>query len=158
MNIQDLGAIGELVSAIAVIASVLYLAVQIRHGLDGYRSAIAQQITTQFSNMQMEIAKDDKLLSAWSKAQADRPLDEQEALRAIYITSSFMIAFENMFYQYRAGMLDKDSYYPRRVAMTAIMRTSLSRSWWQRFGRHQFPPEFVTEVESVIKDHQERAE
>ena len=31
-TIQDLGAIGELISAIAVVATLFYLAVQVRHG------------------------------------------------------------------------------------------------------------------------------
>lgn len=45
MDIQDLGAIGELIGGIAVIASVIYLAIQIRHGISGYQShAVIEEV------------------------------------------------------------------------------------------------------------------
>ena len=74
MSLQDLGAIGELLGGIAVIASVLYLAVQIRHGLQGYQSNITQQITNHFSTLQIMIAQDLDLMNAWARGQSTRNL------------------------------------------------------------------------------------
>lgn len=51
MTLQDLGAIGEVIGGIAVIVSFIYLALQVRHGLQGYRSNITQEVTNHFSRL-----------------------------------------------------------------------------------------------------------
>ncbi len=110
MTLQDLGALGELVGGIAVIASVLYLAIQIRHGLNGYRSTMTQEVTSHFSRMQLEIAKSPELLAAWDKAERGESLTPLEQRAVLQVVSSYMIGFENLFIQYKSGMLGEDAY------------------------------------------------
>ncbi len=50
MDIQDLGSLGELIGGIAVVASVIYLTIQIRHGISGYRSQTIMRPPTTFLN------------------------------------------------------------------------------------------------------------
>ena len=152
MTIQDLGAIGEFLGGIAVVASVLYLAVQIRHGMHGYRSAITQEVTTHFSKLLMEVAQNRELAEVWTKTQTGEPLDEAEQRLAWFVTASFMIGYENMFYQHRAGMIDTDSYGTRRLIMARMIQNSSGQQWWNQFGKHQHPPEFSREVEQAVED------
>ncbi len=50
MTIQDLGSIGELVAAIATLATLGYLAVQIRQNTRSMRAAAFQASTTRASD------------------------------------------------------------------------------------------------------------
>jgi len=152
MTLQDWGAIGELLGGIAVVASVLYLAIQIRHGLQGYQSNITQQITSHFSLLQLEIAKDAGLFTAWTKAQRGEPLSEDESARVLQIVSSYLIGFENMYYQYRQGMLEENAWRARRNVIANLIKIPGTDAWWSEFGTRQFPADFVQEVESIKRE------
>ena len=152
MNIQDLGSLGELIGGLAVIASVIYLSIQIRHGIAGYRSQTILEITIHFSNLQLEVAKSDLLLQAWMKAERGDALSELEQRRVVNIVSSYLIGFENMHAQYRTGMMDPDAYEARRTIIAALMTFTGITYWWERFGRAQFPPEFVADVDLAISE------
>ncbi len=46
MTVQDLGSIGELIAAIATVATLVYLAMQIRQNSTAVKSAAAQSVLT----------------------------------------------------------------------------------------------------------------
>jgi len=77
MTIQDLGNIGELVAAIATVATLVYLAIQIRSNTIAVRSAAAQSVHEAFATWYRMIAADGRMtagamsavaLSAWLDA------------------------------------------------------------------------------------------
>ncbi|MFT4796766.1 MAG: hypothetical protein ACJAXW_002461 [Candidatus Azotimanducaceae bacterium] len=158
MTLQDLGAIGELIGGIAVIVSFIYLALQVRHGMRGYRSNITQEVTNHFSRLQFEIAKDTELLEVWYRAERGEDLTDFEQRRVTQIVSSYMIAFENMFFQYQEGMMDTDGYEARRPSMAFILSYSGAQKWWNNYGSTQHPHKFVQEVEQVIKEFREHVQ
>jgi len=73
LNIQDLGAIGELIAAIATLVTLIYLAVQIRHSkllLEEHKKlalSAAYQVRTGF---RMDLAKDYSMDESWLTLQA----------------------------------------------------------------------------------------
>lgn len=152
MNFQDLGAIGELIGGIAVVASVIYLTVQIRHGITGYQSNTILQTTHHFSNLQMETAKSDLMLEAWTKAERREALTDLEQRRIINIISSYLIGFENMFSQCKHRMMDRESYEARRIVFGSFMAYTGIWQWWMAIGRNQFPDDFVADVEKSVID------
>jgi len=156
MTLQDLGAIGELIGGVAMIVSLIYVAVQIRHGLHGFKSSITQEVTTHFSRIQLDIAKDTELLKAWMKAERGEILDPLEQRRVLQVVSSYMIGFENFYFQYQAGMVGRDAYEARRPVIANILTYTGARDWWQNAGCMTHPPQFVQEVEVVLKQFEGR--
>jgi hypothetical protein len=152
LDIQDLGSIGELVGGIAVVASVIYLAIQIRHGISGYQSNAVLQATHHFSILQLEVAKSDSLLSAWIKAEQQQPLDDLEQRRVINVVSSYFIAFENLFTQVQTKVMPPIAYDARRPIIASFLSFTGVYTWWTTLGKHQFPPEFVADVDQCIED------
>ena len=152
MSIQDLGALGELIGGIAVVASVIYLAIQIRHGIDGYRSNAIFQATNHFSNLQLEIAKDRDLLHTWHKAEKGEALDPLEQRQVLNIISSYLIGFENLHAQTQTGMLEQEAYEARRIIIASLIRYPGAKGWWDEFGRAQFPKDFADDVDQCVKD------
>ena len=83
MTIQDLGSIGELVGAVATVATLIYLAVQIRqnskvlvqnsqmHATNTYRANIDGVM-----NLQALLVQDDRLELIWKSGLADEDLSE----------------------------------------------------------------------------------
>lgn len=155
VDIQDLGALGELVGGVAVVASVIYLTIQIRHGVAGYRSQVTLETTHHFSNLQLNVASSNELLSAWIKAEKNEPLSELEQRRVINIVSSYLIGFENMFDQSNTGTMARDGYLSRRPVIASMMLLTGVKDWWKKFGKLQFPPAFVEDVEQAMVDYRD---
>jgi hypothetical protein len=61
MDIMELGAIGELVGGVAVIASLVYVGLQIRQNTGAMRAASAQNLVTVSTNGHFLLAADNGL-------------------------------------------------------------------------------------------------
>lgn len=97
MNWEAVGAVAELVGAIGVIASLLYLAIQVRTNTRMMRTTAEQAAIDSFRNFQ------------WSPLEADRPkivrtgvedlnaLSEDERARFIVLVHEMFRTFENMY-------------------------------------------------------------
>ena len=152
MNIQDLGAIGELVGGIAVIASVIYLAIQIRHGISGYQSNAITEATNHFSNLQLAIASNEDILRAWGKAEAGEPLDPLEQRRIVVVINAFFIGFENLYTQCRNEVMPMSVFEARRPVIAGFLRFTGVHDWWVKWGHDQFPADFIAEVDRCRTD------
>ena len=58
MTIQDLGSIGELVAAIATVATLLYLALQICNNSEVFRTSNYWQLSSQFAEFTQQLSQD----------------------------------------------------------------------------------------------------
>ncbi|MFT4677405.1 MAG: hypothetical protein ACJAX5_000400 [Patiriisocius sp.] len=61
-----------------MIVSLVHVSVQVRNGLQGYKSNITQEVTSHFSQLPFDIAKDTELLKAWMKAERGEILESLE--------------------------------------------------------------------------------
>jgi hypothetical protein len=61
VTIQDLGSIGKVVAAVATVATVVYLAIQIRANTSAVQSAAAQTVHESFATWYRMLAADAKL-------------------------------------------------------------------------------------------------
>ena len=152
MDIQDLGAIGELIGGVAVIASVIYLAIQIRHGISGYQSHAVIEITQHFSRLQLEIAGNDILLDVWTRAEARQPLSRIDQRRVISMISSYFIGFENLFTQCQSKVMPMEAFEARRPIIANMLTYTGIFEWWETTGRQQFPPAFLNEVDHIAAE------
>jgi len=61
MNLNDLANLGQIIGAVAVVVSLLYVAVQIRQNTNAVRSATAQTVHEHFAKWYHLVAADDAL-------------------------------------------------------------------------------------------------
>lgn len=78
MNWEAVGAIGEVAGAIAVIATLLYLSVQIRHNVLALRNNTAWAINEGLSVLNGRVSTDPELADIWLKG-----LNDLEALNPV---------------------------------------------------------------------------
>ena len=109
MTLEDLGNIGEFLGAIGVIASLVYLAVQIRQNTRSVRSATYQSSTRDIVHLSDQLSQDPELTRIWfeglhgfdSMPKADR------RRFAAYMTGAFR-RYESMLYQTQQGLLEQE--------------------------------------------------
>ncbi len=71
MSIQDLGSIGELLAAIATIATLLYLAVQIRQNNRNLQESTSASINQGFANINSRLSSDEQFAEIFIRGRED---------------------------------------------------------------------------------------
>ncbi|MGH0029311.1 MAG: hypothetical protein ACQGVC_05945 [Myxococcota bacterium] len=150
MTLQDLGSIGEIVGAVGVILSLVYLTVQIRQNTRSVRSASLQEAMRDVFSITDSLSTDHELSRLYWKGLADfDSLDPDERRRfSAYLVGLFR-RFENIFYQTRHGALEADFWEGvRKTAVLTIGRPGAA-AWW-RDASDLFSEEFCEYVEHEL--------
>ncbi len=145
LTIEDLGALGELIGSIAVLATLVYLALQTRQNT----MAICAQL-----DAATIAANQTNLLSAATSSELGEAVRQDMTgdlttgqLRLAMYWISMFSSFQWQFRQARRGLLP--SYSEAEMGRIAGLYFTLYRSfegWWEA-ARQNFSPEFVEWVE-----------
>jgi hypothetical protein len=103
MTIQDWGAIGEIVGAIAVLATLVYLAKQIRHSTDVSKVTIYHEAIEQIVHAGLE--PDFALLAV--KSERGEALSPEEQMRSFSLATAFIYGHEILLHLFRKGQVDE---------------------------------------------------
>ena len=165
MNWDAIGAIAELLGAVGVIASLVYLAGQIRQSREqmeqntrAMRASAYQEFTGQLHSTMMSAGENPQREHAVMKGWADfSGLSEEDAFRFTLWMTGVVHAFENAHYQYRMGMLDEDRWQKHYADVRSIFQFPGVAQWW-RAGPPNVSPEFVALVEEILAEEPDRAD
>jgi hypothetical protein len=152
MGLSQLADLGELLGGVAVVASLIYLAVQIRQNTRTVRASTLHQNTDLWSSLFLRLAEPDlagAYVAGMAGQQEIRPLHYTQFF---FICRSMFLAFENQYYQMRHGVLDSEAYagYERSIS-TQFLAFRGFRLWWE-LNRPVFSPEFVDHIDALIAD------
>ncbi len=134
--------IAEIAAAVTVIASLLYVAVQIRQNTLTVRIAAGQAHVDAYDSLLARITDDDGLASAWVASAADpRALSEVEQTQVFGFVGVMFRNFEGAYIQWRAGVLDDRFWQGISRSMADQYGHAVIRAFWAA-RRHWFSDEF----------------
>ncbi len=94
MTIQDLGSVGELIAAIATVATLIYLAAQIRQNTSTVATSTYESVFKGFNDFNLSVASDPDLARILASGLNDpTSLDKNEQVRFVLI----MISVSNQY-------------------------------------------------------------
>jgi hypothetical protein len=154
LTIQDLGSIGEMIGAVAVVITLLYLGSQIRQNTIAVKAAAMQSVFEATSNVWhnscAQFDRTEKLFEIAAKPAKERsPAERQYHLGWIMLT---VRAQENMFFHLKLGTVD-DEYIRLEARINSLFRhpQSIYRNAWEDGTVQPFVSEdFQSFVESVV--------
>jgi hypothetical protein len=98
MSLQEFAELGAAMSGLGVIASVIYVSVQIRHNTRTVRASAFQQVINSFAAISFEIAKDKSLVDLYLRTGRDfASLGEVERAQYSLMLLSFLRRAESVF-------------------------------------------------------------
>ena len=151
MSLDDLGNIGELVAAIGVIASLIYLAVQIRQNTRSVRAATHHSAMRGASETQNVLAQSNDAARVFRIGSREPgELTEDERLRFDSMLLSIFMWFEDAFFQYQQSMVDREYWEGRQRALLSQLKRPGTASWWTRRS-HFFARSFVSYVNQLTQ-------
>jgi hypothetical protein len=133
MNWEALGSIAELVGAVGVVASLLYLGKQIRQNTRSIRAATYQALaeSSAASNFQF-IANADLVRAVRAGFAASEPLSEDDFARYQAYLRILFRRHDSIFINYREGALSEEAWLGYWHALRENLRNPGAQKWWQR--------------------------
>jgi hypothetical protein len=159
MNWDAIGAIAELLGAVGVIASLIYLATQIRQSREQMRAATAQQLQSQLTSTGQAATRDPELARLLRRGNENvEQLDEDELFRFNFYFSGLWTEYDTAYYQYRIGLLDEDRWQVIRCQLKFMLQPPGITRWWansQMGAGGLVSPEFVALVSEILGEEPE---
>jgi hypothetical protein len=148
MQLETLANLGEFVSAIAVVLSLIYLAAQIRQATRAQRAESYSRAVDRIATIQGRLAEDSQLADILLKGTIDhRVLTARERVQFTWVFYEMFGAFEFMLHEHRSGSLSDDVWQRWADTLLWWMAYPGVRAWWDARPA-PFTPAFTQFVES----------
>jgi hypothetical protein len=134
MNWEAISAIGEIVGALGVIISLIYVAMQIRHNTRAMRAQSAREAVAAMRDFNKSMVEDPAIARIFRLGAEDlSSLNEDERGRFGHIMFNFYKTAEELHYQYLQGTLDPEIWKSwRTIVALYAMSPGFSEYWSMR--------------------------
>jgi hypothetical protein len=148
MTLEQYAYLAEIIGVIVVVATLIYLSVQIRQGATLLRSEARQA----------QVAADLDIIYKWmewpdiQKSVADPgKLEFDSKVRLYYWLVAFFRIREHLWFQFRDGALDEAAWNAYSRVIPFILSTKRTRRYWAEFSPN-FDPEYVKMVDQLLEE------
>lgn len=164
MNIQDLGAIGELISSLAVLITLIYVAVQLRETRNALGAQAYQARTLAQQDALLRVSENDELAQIMVKIQDQdgefdaSALDRLTAVERRKLTSfqtALALRHDNTAFQYLSGYITDADAENLMAGLPKLL------PFWKALGITRQPPalqRYIKEKAPHLLVHYERDE
>ena len=160
MNWQAIGAVGEIVAAVAVVLSLVYLAAQIRQNTLQVEEQCRSQrqnsmlgARSAFTEWRSLIVQDPSVAATWKKGnQSLELLSEDERIQMDFLLIDFFWAFATLWMQMSEGLAD-ESFWDVAKGNVALYAGPGVRDWWSNSPhRNEYPEGFAATIDAIFKN------
>ena len=148
MSLEQYSSIAEIVASIAVVASLIYLARQVRHANVLSRAQTRQSM--------MELTQEQLLLQVtdptiWLGVFSEEPRSVEEKVKINMWLTMFMRQREYEWFTYNEGIIDASMFNAYAGVIAMILGTERNRRWWAlRRELKEFDPGFMAYVDELL--------
>lgn len=148
MNWDAVGAIGEIVGALAVVISLAYLASQIRAQNQEARAASVHQVIEGYRSS-IAALHEPEMADIWVLAMDDfDSLTASQRLRFhVYLTIALR-SFEDAYFQWLEGRLESETWRALIAPLVDVVSTESFDRFW-KLRRHHFRNDFADYIDTL---------
>lgn len=149
MNWEAIGAIGEILGAIAVFASLIYLAIQIKAQMKQQRKTNIDNLTENWLNV-LETQTNSEAAEVWTRGMSDfKGLSLREQAQFSSLTGRIFRISEGFFLSHKAGDIEDEQWQGQSAMISDIMmHPGVIAAWSNR--KHWYSKSFSDYVDSTI--------
>ena len=150
MTVQDWGAIGEIVGGIAIIATLIYLALQIRQSNTATHRQMYAAGAKEISDYWLTLARDFELHETYLKMlSAPEQLDDTQLERAHLVMDAYMTLMES-YYLHNRQYDERLSQERWSRVLARVFAMPGGRVYWRR-RRTYFHAEFGEYIDAIAE-------
>ena len=156
MTISQLGSLGEFLSSIAVLITLVYLAMQIRQNTSTTRAVSHHAITDALNQLNLTIATDDQAAQIWLTGMQDRSsLTAIQREKYDALLRAYLHICDTMYYQAQIGAGD-DGLWKAEERYLAVILSSNGGKQWLAENSLSISSGFRAAIESIL-EHSQRS-
>ena len=161
MNWDAIVAIVEIVGLLAVVASLVYLAIQVRQNSQLIsqntfvaRSAMVHETSVFYARFFELIADNSELASIFHRGKNSEELDPVELERFEALLEVYFTSLEDMDHQFKSDLYfdeddDQDLMLFMAPAYRDLIMCSHGSDWWNRTAKARCTPSFYCKIQNV---------
>jgi hypothetical protein len=151
MTLENIFYISQSIASVAVVASLIYLALQVRQAERSQRGMMQQARADRTANASLATA-DPELARIWLKGMAgDTDMTPVEFTQWMLMARGAFLSGEDSILQYKAGLLSRATYETYVAGVRFFLARPGFRVAW-RLSRMQFGAEFRAFTDSILND------
>ncbi len=152
MNLDAIVAISQLVAAVGVILSLVFVGLQIKHNTRALQRAEHNSTMEQWTVLRQAIAQNRDIAELMTSGlSGERALDAADQLRVEQMLQEYAWASFHIWDRTQRGVFPKGTFEATAGAFLGVLlRTPGGESWWSKAKYIGFPPEFVLDVDAVL--------
>ena len=152
MNWDALGAIGEIIGAIGVIATLIYLSIQVRSSNTASETSSRQVVTRDYRQI-LQIHLDTEHARVFREGLWDYPnMEYDRRVKFATLIANEALFFQGVFAQYEAGHLEQETYVGYLTWFACQVSTPGGTAWWDEIARALFLPRMISEIDQRIAE------
>ncbi len=130
MDLDQLAKVGEFVGGIAVLATLLYLAVQVRQGNQLARTHIHQEAARASTELSYFVGGHEEYIGLLARgADGLEPLSDDDRRRFYLVTRAGLNYFETLFYARGRGEVEDEIWESRVLRMRQFSSRGMKEIW-----------------------------
>ena len=154
MNWEALGAIGEIVGALAVIATLIYLALQIRQNTAALASSSFESGISQANDFRLKIADSEELSQIWFDGLSDpHSLSDNQLKRFRILVAAFLDVVSVSFLKRDLNLFSESVWKSAEATLTRVIVTPGGRWYFENFT-NAITDEFQVCINEILNSHQ----
>ena len=151
MNWEAAGSLGEIIGAIAVVISVIYLAVQVRKQTEESRLGATRELSAQYHEIVEHIHADREFSEIWLAAVDDyEALPNQQRIRASVYFQRIMRMAEQEYLHTSKRKLDPEYFESLRNVTREFLTFPGPQQWWEG-NRYYFGKAFQQHIDTLLE-------
>jgi hypothetical protein len=157
MNWDAIIAVAEILGVIAVIASLVYLAAQVKQSTAVARAAMVHATSELWSSYGQMLASNGELADIYLRGINGEPLSPVETFRLEYVIEVYVSLLEDANHQYSSGLYfdeDDDTDLIEYIAPTykALFRCPVGRHWWATVAPNSTAPSLYVKMNKIMNN------
>ena len=151
MNWDAIGAIGEIIGAVAVFITLIYLALQIRQNTRAVNSSALDSTVNTISIARQSIYENDEVARVYMKGlTTPEELDDLERLKFRLLLHNLMLSQSNIFAQTKFSDLPLSEWQAQSNVIKRVIGSPGGSWFWNEFA-HEFDLDFKNEIDRIMK-------
>ena len=152
MSFEQISYLAQIVASVAVVASLIFVALQIKQNTAALQRNEHNSTMEQWTVIRMAIAKHRDIAELMTAGlHGESPLDAADQLRLEQMLQETTWASFHIWERTQRGIFPKGTFELSCGAhLCGLLTTQGGRTWWRSAKQTGFPPSFVLDVDALL--------
>ncbi len=150
MTLNDAYLISQILAAVLVAPTLLYLALQVRQNTMQMRANAAHQYLDANKDLNLALIANKQAASVYRRGSEDfDTLDDDEKTQFFFYSGQYYQAFSTMYSLWADKMLSDEAWHPIRKHLISMMAMAGTRHVWDSWARGGLPDDLIAYVDRI---------